>query len=245
MTYKPHITPLLITNYYIRVFLMKKIITFGSSLILFLIFFAAPSYAAIMSLDPASYSAPVRQTFTVKLTIDTEGESIDTTDAILLYDSSVLQVVDVVTGDNGQNPFLPDFYKNISPDEIYIGHSVIDMLEPKSGQGILATITFRGNAAGLTNVRFDCTPGKTSDTNISKSDKNETDIVECARLTPGTYTIGSGNPTPVPEVGGPVIPTATPQPIPTTGSFDVTTAALGMGILLVLFAVGGKVLLKI
>lgn len=220
---------------------MKHTIKCLVGILSFFAFAAVPVQAAIMTLDPASFSAPVGQTFTVKVTVDTEGESIDTTDAILLYNSSILQVVDVVTGDNGQNPFLPDFYKNISPTEIYIGHSVLDMLEPKTGQGVLATITFRGSAPGVSNLTFDCTPGKTSDTNISKADKNLTDIVECARLTPGTYTIGSGNPTTAPIS----IPTATPQPIPTTGSFDVTTAVFSMGIMLTLFAVGGKVLLKV
>ena len=201
--------------------------------------------AAIMTLDPASYSAPVGQTFNVKVTIDTEGDSVTSADAVLLYDSTVLQVVDIVEGDLGQNPFFPDFFENISPSELYIGASVIDPIETKTGQGILATITFKGNVAGLTNVTFDCTPGKTSDTNISKSDKNATDIVECARLIPGTYTIGSGNPTPTPQIGGPFVPTATPQPIPTTGAFDVTGALFGMGVILSLFAVGGKVLLKV
>jgi len=196
-----------------------------------------------MSLDPVSYSAPVGQTFTVKLTIDTEGEYVDHADAVLLYNSSILQVVSVVEGDNGQNPFLPDFFYNNSPDELYIGASLLDMLEPKIGQGILATITFKGNAEGIANVTFDCTPGKTSDTNIGKTDKNVTDLVECARLVPGTYTIGGG-PTATPPIGVPVA-TATPMPIPTTGSADVTTAVLGMGVILVLLAGTGKILLKI
>lgn len=205
----------------------------------------SPIHAAIMTLDPASYSSPIGQTFNVKLTIDTEGDSVTSADAVLLYDSNVLQVVDVVEGDLGQNPFFPDFFENISPSELYIGASVIDPIETKTGQGVLATITFRGNVSGITNVTFDCTPGKTSDTNISKSDKNATDIVECARLVPGTYTIGEGTPpTPTTAVNIP-IPTATPQPIPTTGAFDVTTAVFGMGVILSLFAIGGKILLKV
>lgn len=218
-------------------------------LVLAYTFLAIPihaAHAAIMSLDPASASAPVGGTFTVKVTIDTEGETVTSADAILLYDSTRLQVQNIVEGDSGQQPFFPDFFQNIGPSQLYIGASVIDPIDTRIGQGILATITFQGIAAGIADVTFDCTPGKTSDTNISKSDKNATDIVECARLTPGRYTIGAGEPTATPiPVGGPIIPTSTPLPIPTSGSFEVTTAVFGMGIVLILFALGGRVLLKV
>lgn len=207
-------------------------------------YFAAQ--AATMSFDPVSYSSPLESTFNVKLTIDTEGESVTSADAVILYDGSILQVVNIVEGDLGQNPFFPDFFKNVSPAEIYIGASVIDPIDTRTGTGILATITFKGIQAGITNVRFDCTAGRTSDTNISKNDKNATDIVNCASLTPGTYTIGAGNPpTSTPVVGGPIVPTSTPVPIPTTGSFETTTAIFGTGIILLLVAVSGKVLFKI
>lgn len=224
---------------------MKKIIHVLTGIFLFLFLGVIPVHAATMTLDPASASAPLGGTFKVKVTIDTVGESVTSADAVLLYDSNKLQVLSVQEGDSGQQPFFPDFFQNISPSEFYIGASVIDPIETKTGQGVLATITFQGKAEGVADVTFDCTPGKTSDTNISKSDKNATDIVECDKLTPGRYTIGAGEPSPTPQIGGPLVPTSTPQPIPTTGSTEVTTVIIGMGILLVIFALGGRVLLKI
>jgi hypothetical protein len=223
---------------------MKKILLINAFVLLFSLSFARTASAATMSLDPVSGSFPVGQTFNVKVAIDTGGELVTSADAILLYDSSKLEVVDVVEGNLGQEPFFPDFFQNISPSELYIGASVIDPIETRTGTGILATITFRGKAEAVTDVVFDCTPGKTSDTNISKSDKNATDIVECPRLVPGRYTIGGGNPTATPApTGAPIIPTSTPVPITLTpGSFGVTAAVMGMGVLLIVFALGSKAL---
>lgn len=214
----------------------------------FLFFSTAVTYAnaAIVSLDPVSASVPFGQTFTVKVTIDTKGESVTSSDVILLYDSSKLEAVDIVQGNSGQEPFFPDFFQNISPTELYIGASVIDPIETKTGQGTLATITFKGKTNGITSVSFDCTAGKTSDTNISKSDKNATDIVECSLLTPGTYTIGEGNPTATISQQQPPAPTATPIPITLTpGGFGITAVIISMGLVLLFFAAGGSILLKL
>lgn len=221
------------------------------------------SYAATLTLDPLSSSTPAGNQFQVQILIDTEGDSATSVDAILNYDSTILQVASIVNGGAGVDPFFPDFFQNIGTGEIYIGAAVLDPIDKKTGTGTVATITFEGIAEGVSDLTFDCTPGKTSDTNISKSDKNVTDIVDCTKLSKGQYSVGTGiaptkapvtpgpTNTPVPPgKGGPVAtstltPTPTLQQISVTpGSTEVTLALVGIGVLLIIGSFGGSTVLK-
>lgn len=230
---------------------MKKTVTFLLLAISYLLF-ARNALAATLSFEPVSTSAPIGDTFDVQLLIDTKGESATSADVILFYDSSVLQVNEIVNGSKNGIEFFPDFFQNVTDTEIYIGASVIEPIDKREGTGTLATITFQGKVSGASDVAFDCTPGKTSDTNISKSDKNATDIVECELLTNGRYTIGDGSsqPQPTQPIGGGVTGTPTPTKTPTptllvSGSAEVTMGVVGLGFLLVLFGIGGKALLRL
>ena len=221
----------------------QKFISFGITVVLF--FLASRStYAATLSLDPATQSIPTGDTFDVLLRIDTEGESTTSTDAVMTFDSSILSVVSIEEGDHGSSPFFPDLFQNISPGEIYIGASVIESIDTRSGTGTVATMTFKGVSPGVSDVIFDCTPGKTSDTNISKSDKNATDIVVCTALTNGRYTVGSGPVQPAdPTPTGAVVSTSTPTPtMPTSGSAEVTISIAGIGMILLILGLGNRIL---
>ena len=203
--------------------------------------------AATLSLDPATQSIPTGDTFDVLLRIDTEGESTTSTDAVMTFDSSILSVISIEEGDHGSSPFFPDLFQNISPGEIYIGASVIESIDTRSGTGTVATMTFKGVSPGVSDVIFDCTPGKTSDTNISKSDKNATDIVVCTALTNGRYTVGSGTigtPTPTPLVPAAFTPTPTAT-MPPSGSGEVTISVVSLGMLLLILGIGSKMILKV
>ena len=225
----------------------KKI---ASLIIAFFIFAFAPrvAYAATLSLSPASASVPVNGTFDVKLLIDTQGESTTSTDAVMFFDDSILSVVSIQEGDNGTNPFFPDIYHSVEPGQIYIVGAVIDSIDTRTGTGTVATISFRGVSQGVSDVTFDCTPGKTSDTNISKSDKNQTDIVVCSALINGRYTVGTGATTPVPTTPAVVAgPMNTPTPTatwPVVGSAQTTIGFAGIGIVLLLTGIGATVLIK-
>jgi len=228
----------------------KTIRTVFSLLLAIVAFSALPSsvHGAVLTLDPASASIPVGNTMVVKILIDTEGEPTTSTDAIIQFDGNVLQATSIVNGDNGESPFFPDFFQSISPGEMYIGASVIDPIDTRTGSGVLATVTFTGVADGVSDVRFDCTAGKTSDTNISKSDKNATDIVDCSRLTSGRYTVGVGigGPTATPAESAAYYPQATPAATtPVTGSTETTFSLLGIGLLFILVAVGTAGMIKV
>lgn len=221
---------------------MKKII---SATILVLALFVtnpATSYAAVLVLDPGSASVPVGDTFTVELKIDTEGESVTSADAVLNYNNTILSVESIEPGGNTEDEFFPELYPSITNNEIYIGASVQDPIDTKNGAGTIATITFKGKVAGTAEVLFDCTAGKTSDTNISKSDKNATDIVVCDRLGNGVYTVGSGIGQPPPPPQG-TTPTATPTPMQ-AGSVETTIGLVSAGSLLLVGSVIARILLR-
>ncbi|MBI4130172.1 hypothetical protein HY468_02560 [Candidatus Roizmanbacteria bacterium] len=213
----------------------------------FLILSVRAANAAILTLDPATFSQESGNTFDVNVTIDTEGETITSSDVVLTYDSSHLQITEVVNGARGGSPFFPEMYHTISNNELYVAASVSDPTEVVSGQGVVITVTFQGITGGATDVMFDCTTGKTSDTNINKSDKNATDIVDCARLTQGRYTIGSGigapNPTQPPSV--PYVPPSPTPTIPVSGSGAATIPLIGVGIFLTMVGITSKVILKL
>lgn len=211
---------------------------------------ARVSYAAILTLDPSSKSSPTSTTFDVVLYIDTEGQNVTSTDAVLNYDNSILEVTQIKEGGAGVEPFFPDLFQNIQPTEIYIGASVRNPTEVKEGTGAVATITFRGKIAGVTDVKFNCTPGKTSDTNISKSDKNATDIVDCSRLVNGRYTIGTGTggpaPTAIPYLSPtPYIPPSATPTMPPTGSVETTMGILGTGLVLLFVGIVSTIVLAL
>lgn len=218
----------------------------------FLFLVKSPASAAILVLDPSTKSSPLGDNFEIKLDINTEGEQTTSADAVLIYDSNVLEVVNIQEGDGVNDPFYPDVFKNITNDEIYIGAAVRDPTEVREGQGTIALITFRGKTETATDVKFDCTPGKTSDSNISKNDKNATDIIECDRVVNGRYTIGTGigapaTATPAPYASPTPIrfyPTATPT-IPVAGSTETTVGVLAVGAVLTLLGIASKIILKL
>ena len=226
----------------------KQFFSFFFMVSFLFLLFSTKAEAAILTLEPSSKSIALGQTFTVAISIDTEGETVTSTDAVLLYDSSILNVDKIDNGDGVNEPFFPDVFKNITTNEIYVGAAVRNPTDVREGRGTVATITFSGKTEGTTDVRFDCTAGKTSDTNISKSDKNATDIVECARVVNGRYTIGAGigGITSTPYPTSIIYPTATRMPtIPVSGSTETTVGILGVGALLAVSGIIAKIILKL
>jgi len=158
-------------------------------------------------LVPEKQIVSVGSAFDVEVWINTDGLPVRNGDVVLQYDAAKLQPTTITTGGSGNaRLFFPDnFHQIISPGVMYIGGTVTTPNDTRTGIGILATIQFQTLQAGTASVSFDCTPGKTSDTNIGKNDSYATDIVNCAALVNGNYTItqaGGATPTPI-AIAGP------------------------------------------
>ena len=172
---------------YSDMFFFKKIIFF----LTFFVFLSAASLveAAVLILDPSSATVFPGSEFDMKIYIDTQGEEVTSADILLNYNNSFLEVVDVVNGAEGQIPFFTDLFHTAFTNQLYIGSSVTDPNDAHSGQGAVATVRLKALAQGTASIAFICSPGQTDETNISRSDQNATDIVDCNALSPAVYSI--------------------------------------------------------
>jgi hypothetical protein len=192
--------------------------------ILFSLISPKPAYAASFTLDPSARTAAPSETFSVDIKIDTEGENATSADVLLNFNSAILSISSITPGS-----FFPQNFKTSSASQVYVGGAVQNATENRTGAGILATINFSAVGSGVSTLEFDCTPGKTSDSNITKDDKNATDILDCTSLTNGSYTI-SGNLTGTQA-------TPTPKTLPRAGNARNTIIFVGIGVILTIIGI--------
>lgn len=187
--------------------------------------------AAVFFFDPSTVNTQPEQTFEVKVNVDAGSDQITSVDAYILYDSNLLEIQKVDDG-----TFFSTVSKDTSqPDKVYLAGMVDDPATSKSGVGTLATITFKAKTNGSTTLTFDCTPGSTTDSNISKNDLNATDIIQCESNGKLTITIGNG--------GSTQQPTPTPSQLPRSGIFNNMLKYSIPGVILLLFGTATKLIL--
>jgi len=163
---------------------------------------AAP--ATILSLTPATLTKAVAETFTVNIVVNTGENSIVSADIDLSFDPTVLEALSISAGSFFESPTEPTRLINNTTGKI--NYSLFT-LTAKQGSGTLATITFKGKAAGVSQVAFDPT--------TTVGGIGETEAL--SRTEPGSYVIASAaTPTPTPTTGPTITPTQTPTPSPTS-----------------------------
>lgn len=210
---------------------MKKLLL--TSLLLFVCVFYASSllgqvHAASLRFDKTSSNVTSGGQFEVQVVVDPGAEQVTSTDAWIVYDRNMLSVVSVVEGS-----YFPTVLNEPgTPGRLYIAGLVNDPSEFKSGVGTVATIVFKANANGTSNLSYDCNPSATETSKVIKNDINSTNIIDCASngqqsVVVGTSDTGGGgggtggtSPTSVPGLptatsGPTAIPTITPTPSPT------------------------------
>lgn len=197
-------------------------------------------FAGTLLFDPASQTITVGQNVSLKVNVDAGTDNITSVDAYITYDSNVLELPSGVAS-IADGTFFPSVSKfNTQPGKIYIAGMVNDPATSKTGTGTIATITFRGKANGTATVKYDCTQGLTTDSNISKNEINATDLIVCASNGSSVITVGTGvsaaTPTPTTAGGGTTNPT--PTALPRSGIFDNMSIAVPAAFLIM---VGGLV----
>lgn len=181
---------------------------------------------ARLYLEPASGTSAIGEEFSVSVKIDPANNDAVAVDAIINFDFSKLEVVEVeeetyfrdATVGTAQG-FTYNIENSTGRISIYSFANVPNF--SVSTPGTIATIKFKGKAAGTASVTFLCEAGNNGDSSIWDSEGN--DLLDCAATGSGSYTIGEGDepastPTPVPT-GSVAEPTATPTPstLPETG----------------------------
>lgn len=154
--------------------------------------FATNSWAATLSLSPASGTFNKGCSFSLNILLDTQGAATDGVDAILLYDTTRFSAKLIKNG-----TIYSEYPGNII--EAQAGRVIVSgsasASSPFSGNGILATVDFSvlpQAPAGAAQIKFDFDAAdrtKTTDSNVAERN-NVTDVL--AAVVDGTYTIGEG-----------------------------------------------------
>lgn len=132
-------------------------------------------YAASFSFDPASDTVDIGSTFDIRLNISAIGEQVTAADAYVLYDTSALDVVRLSAG-----TYFPSSRNNMNQaGKVYLNGFTGNPGTPRTGNGLLGTITFRAKAPGTATLTIDCVSGSTTDSNVISNDQNGTDIIQC------------------------------------------------------------------
>lgn len=165
----------------LKTFLLALIFIFSASI------FAGEVDAAVLKFNKTTVNVNTDETFQVEAMIDSGTQPTTSTDAYVLYDSTVLEAQSVSLGS-----FFPTMTKNITTGKIYIAGLVDDPATFKTGSGTLATITFKALKNGSDTLRFDCDLSKNVTSKIIKNDINATNIIECAGNGAVAVTVGGG-----------------------------------------------------
>ncbi len=174
-----------------------------------------------LSLTPTVKEVNAGINFNVTVSVDTGGQQASGVDAVVQYDSSLLEVVSVSEGTFF--PTITTITTTLGKVEIY---GVADTGSPKTGTGTLATITFKGKAPGTAAVSFVCQSGSTSDSNINST--SDTDVIVCASNVNASYVITGQSATTTPAA------TASAESLPQTGFLEPTALMIGGGIILMI-----------
>lgn len=191
-------------------------------LIMFL--FPAMAFAAPrLYLDPATASVASGSTATVNLTIDTSGQTATAADAKITFPKALLESSVITTG-----TFFDSISKVVNnltgTIEIHGYFSSASTTQSKSGQGVVAILTFKGLAPGSASLALPCTVSTTTDANIA--DETGKDVIDCTLVTGGEITVTQAT------GGVSLTPTPTPSKLPVAGVETPTVALLAGGIAL-------------
>lgn len=143
-----------------------------------LIFLAPmPAHAAKMALSPASGQFKVNCATAANIIVNTEGQNSMASDAFLFYNPDEIEIVDQMSGVGGVQLRPGSVYESY-PGNI-VGNGVIRLTAFNregyyNGRGILGSIVFKAKpGVQSTSIRFDYTPGRTTDSNVADVASND------------------------------------------------------------------------
>ena len=198
---------------------MKKIIW---TTLIFTAFFLCSAvnsssvYAGSLEFDPTTKSVNNKEIFELNINVNPGSEEITSVDAYIEYDSTYLEFQSIENGD-----YFPKFFQDSSTaGKAYYG-GIVNLGEFKTGEGTIATISFKTLQEGTTTVSFYCDTSKNDSSKINKNDFDVTNIIVCANNLSSEITIGASEVTSTPAPTSKTItstpaPTSTLTPTPTT-----------------------------
>jgi hypothetical protein len=162
---------------------------------------AAQAYAATLSVNPASGTRAVGETFTVDVVLSNPtAQTIDGIDLYSLnYDTSKLQVQDAEPLTAGVQiaagaDFLNETFYNLvdtAAGRINFSRVGFGNVFFNGSSAIVAKVTFKVVASGSTNLSYSFTPNNTVDCNVTYSGSPGVDLL--SSVSGATFTLGSVN----------------------------------------------------
>ena len=202
---------------------MKNILKYTITVFIFFLitpFFLGEIQAGSLKFDRTTVSVANGGTFQIAVTVDPGSDALNSVDAYVVFDATVLRATLVTAG---------SLFPTVSHDEatagkVYIAGMVNDPASSISASGTLATITFQALIDGSGTLSFVCNTSK-----IIKNDINASNVITCSQNGTVAVTVG---------IGGPNQPTSRPPTqLPESGVFDNVVKFAIPGLLL--FLVGG------
>jgi len=169
---------------------------FKAFLSLVIFFIVAPfmfrAEAASLNFDKSTATVANGATFQISVTVDPGSDALNSTDAYVTFDSTLLKATEVSAGS-----MFPTVSNDISTSgKVYIAGMVDDPASSISTTGTLATITFQALKDGSGTLSSDCNTSK-----IIKNDINASNVITCSENGTSAVTIGSGGISELPQSG--------------------------------------------
>jgi len=190
---------------------MTKFNKLFSSVIIFFIVapFMFSAQAASLNFNKSTATATNGETFQIAVTVDPDGDALNSTDVYVTFDSTLLKATEVSAGS-----LFPTVSNDISTSgSVYIAGMVDDPASSISTAGTLATITFQALKDGSGTISFNCDTSK-----IIKNDIDASNVITCSQNGTSAVTIGE----PVTE-------------LPQSGVFDNVVHIAIPGMILLIF----------
>ena len=148
------------------------------------------------SLSPASGNYTVGQSFSVTAKMDSGGKIIGGADGVGTYDENILELVSIEkapslvfsTTDDGGNCSISEFESGRFSYACYSNSNT----SSNSNNGDLVVFNFKAKAVGTGLVKFTCTQGSTTDSNVIETDPVG-DVIVCSENVNGSYVITAGS----------------------------------------------------
>ncbi|PIY69313.1 hypothetical protein COY90_01260 [Candidatus Roizmanbacteria bacterium CG_4_10_14_0_8_um_filter_39_9] len=180
---------------------------------LFLLFLSLVSVerveAASLRFGTTTVSTNANQTFTTDVVVDAGTDQVTSSDIWVVYDPTYLEAQTVTSG-----TYFPAVTNNITSGKVSITGLIVDPGTYKTGNGVIATITFKGLKNGNTNVTFDCRTDVSNSSKIIKNDINATNIIVCSengQLAVGIGVAANSSSSGYVPVANPTLPSSLPQ----------------------------------
>ena len=215
---------------------MLKKLLLNIAFISFFIFFGsifAQVNAAMLDFDKESAEISTGETVDISVRIDSGSEQISSTDAYVLYDPGLLEVLEIQAGD-----YFPTVVSNITSGRLYIAGLVDDASTSETGTGLVATITFKGLSKGEATLAYDCQDGVYNSSKIIQNDVDATNIIDCSASGTSIISISTGENTNgsstggANNTGGTNNSNSTASALPRSGIFDNIAKAAVPGMIL-------------